>query len=221
MANMGEGGHNQPVIKDRWGIRKLTPKECARLQGYKDSWFTIPPGISKSQIYKQIGNSVTIPLVVKLAKRCVCKLEKADRENWAREPSDLLGYNMQWLFPRNDLGQDSGLHDAGVETFKGNYYRYLAREVLQNSLDARFDLTQPVVVKFECLEMGRDKIPDIDGLCNTLVCCREYWASDPKARAFFDKAVQLGQATSVTALRVSDYNTTGVVGNDTEHEELV
>lgn len=43
MANMGEGGHNQPVIKDRWGIRKLTPKECARLQGYEDAWFQIPP----------------------------------------------------------------------------------------------------------------------------------------------------------------------------------
>lgn len=34
MANMGDGGHNQPVIRDRWGIRKLTPRECARLQGY-------------------------------------------------------------------------------------------------------------------------------------------------------------------------------------------
>ena len=41
MANMGEGGHNQPVIKDRWGIRKLTPR-MRRLQGYEDSWFTIP-----------------------------------------------------------------------------------------------------------------------------------------------------------------------------------
>ena len=38
MANMGEGGHNQPVIKDRWGIRKLTPRECARLQGYDDNF---------------------------------------------------------------------------------------------------------------------------------------------------------------------------------------
>lgn len=69
MANMGEGGHNQPVIKDRWGIRKLTPRECARLQGYEDSWFIIPPKISKAQIYKQIGNSVTIPLVSILAER--------------------------------------------------------------------------------------------------------------------------------------------------------
>jgi len=71
MANMGEGGHNQPVIKDRWGFRKLTERECARLQGYRDSWFKIPPQLSKAQVYKQIGNSVTVPLVVKLAKRCL------------------------------------------------------------------------------------------------------------------------------------------------------
>ncbi|MGH7952048.1 MAG: DNA (cytosine-5-)-methyltransferase [Limisphaerales bacterium] len=39
MANMGDGGHNQPVIKDRWGIRKLTPRECARLQ-YANQMFS-------------------------------------------------------------------------------------------------------------------------------------------------------------------------------------
>lgn len=76
MANMGEGGHNQPVIKDRWGIRKLTPRECARLQGYSDDWFKIPNDISNSQIYKQIGNSVTVPLVTRLAENVINQLEK-------------------------------------------------------------------------------------------------------------------------------------------------
>ena len=75
MANMGDGGHNQPVVKDRWGIRKLTPRECARLQGCKDSWFKIPEDISNTQIYKQIGNSVTIPLVVRIAKNITETLE--------------------------------------------------------------------------------------------------------------------------------------------------
>lgn len=71
MANMGEGGHNQPVIKDRWGIRKLTPRECARLQGYADSWFKIPEALSNTQVYKQIGNSVTVPLVARFAEGIV------------------------------------------------------------------------------------------------------------------------------------------------------
>jgi DNA (cytosine-5)-methyltransferase 1 len=77
MANMGDGGHNQPVIKDRWGIRKLTERECARLQGYKDKWLKIPKNISKSQMYKQIGNSITVPLVVKIAESILGELEKS------------------------------------------------------------------------------------------------------------------------------------------------
>lgn len=75
MANMGDGGHNQPVIKDRWGIRKLTPRECSRLQGYKDEWFKIPENLSNTQIYKQIGNSVTVPLVARIAQNVIAELE--------------------------------------------------------------------------------------------------------------------------------------------------
>ena len=68
MANMGDGGHNVPVIKDRWGIRKLSQRECARLQGYEDASFHIPEGMAARKVYKQIGNSVTIPLVQRLAE---------------------------------------------------------------------------------------------------------------------------------------------------------
>jgi DNA (cytosine-5)-methyltransferase 1 len=65
---MGDGGHNVPVIKDRWGIRKLSPRECARLQGYEDNTFHIPDGMAARKIYKQIGNSVTVPLVERIAE---------------------------------------------------------------------------------------------------------------------------------------------------------
>ena len=79
MANMGDGGHNQPVIKDRWGIRKLTERECARLQGYKDSWLKMPKSLSKSQLYKQVGNSITVPLVIKLAQCVISQFEKVQK----------------------------------------------------------------------------------------------------------------------------------------------
>jgi DNA (cytosine-5)-methyltransferase 1 len=46
-ANMGEGGHNKPVIKDDWGIRNLTPVECLRLQGFPIDRFSFPPTLSK------------------------------------------------------------------------------------------------------------------------------------------------------------------------------
>jgi len=77
-ASMGMGGHNQPVIKDRWGIRKLTPRECARLQGYDDDWFVMPSNVSRSQLYKQIGNSVTVPLVKKIAEKTLVMLDNVN-----------------------------------------------------------------------------------------------------------------------------------------------
>jgi DNA (cytosine-5)-methyltransferase 1 len=76
MANMGDGGHNQPVVRDRWGIRKLTERECARLQGYSDDWLKFPLALSKYQRYKQIGNSITVPLVIQIAENMILKLEE-------------------------------------------------------------------------------------------------------------------------------------------------
>ncbi len=53
--------------------RRLTPRECARLQGFPDS-FKIP--VSDCQAYKQFGNSVTVPIIEKLAKSLVDSLIK-------------------------------------------------------------------------------------------------------------------------------------------------
>lgn len=43
-------------------IRRLTPLECERLQGFPDNWTAIP-GASDSARYKALGNSVAIPCV--------------------------------------------------------------------------------------------------------------------------------------------------------------
>ncbi len=64
-ANMGMGGHNVPLVKDKRGIRKLTPRECARFQGFPDSYKL--PNISDSALYKQFGNSVTVPVIERVA----------------------------------------------------------------------------------------------------------------------------------------------------------
>lgn len=66
-ANMGEGGHNVPIIKDRKGIRKLTPSECFRLQGYPLN-FHLPKNLADSKLYKQAGNSVTVTVIECLAR---------------------------------------------------------------------------------------------------------------------------------------------------------
>lgn len=90
-ARAREDGSGQPCIKfktdgepsftlntqDKHGvydgvkIRRLTPLECERLQGYPDNW---TEGCSDTQRYKQCGNSVTVNVVEAIAKRLrVCK----------------------------------------------------------------------------------------------------------------------------------------------------
>ncbi len=67
-ANMGTGGHNVPLIRDHKGIRKLTPRECARLQGFPES-YKLPKDLPDTKLYKQFGNSVTVPVVKRVARQ--------------------------------------------------------------------------------------------------------------------------------------------------------
>lgn len=67
-ANMGMGGHNVPIIKVKNIIRKLTPRECARLQGFPNS-YQLPTDIADSRVYKQIGNSVSVPVIEAIAQQ--------------------------------------------------------------------------------------------------------------------------------------------------------
>jgi len=57
--------------KTRYRIRKLTPKETFRLQGFPDSEFDklVEGGISNSQLYKQAGNAVTVNVINALGRR--------------------------------------------------------------------------------------------------------------------------------------------------------
>jgi DNA (cytosine-5)-methyltransferase 1 len=65
-ANMGMGGHNVPLIKTRYGIRKLTPRECFNLMGFSPD-FKLPETLAASHLYKQAGNSVVVPVVQRIA----------------------------------------------------------------------------------------------------------------------------------------------------------
>jgi DNA (cytosine-5)-methyltransferase 1 len=68
-ANMGSGGHNVPIIFDKKGIRKLTPRECFNLQGFPSSYKL--PIISDSNLYKLAGNAVTLSVVKLIANKLI------------------------------------------------------------------------------------------------------------------------------------------------------
>lgn len=76
-------GSKKTPINDR-GIRVMTPREWARLQGFKDyafvtnkkDTFSFPDTVSETQQYKQLGNSVSIPVIEELAKYMSVHLEE-------------------------------------------------------------------------------------------------------------------------------------------------
>lgn len=74
-ANMGGGGHNVPLVMDSKGLRRLTPEECLRLQGFDDKTFIFPVDVSMGNRYKQIGNSVSVPVVQEIAKNMLVILK--------------------------------------------------------------------------------------------------------------------------------------------------
>lgn len=69
-ANMGTGGHNVPLILTKYGIRKLSPKECINFQGYPKE-YQFPTSITNSAKYKQAGNSVVVPLIIKVCQNII------------------------------------------------------------------------------------------------------------------------------------------------------
>lgn len=72
IANTLLTGEEQAVVTEEFQIRKLTPRECWRLQGFPDWAFDRAKEVnSDSQLYKQAGNSVTVPVIHDIARRLV------------------------------------------------------------------------------------------------------------------------------------------------------
>ena len=67
-ANMGTGGHNVPLLRDKEGIRKLTPRECFNLQGFPKD-YVLDEGLSDCALYKLAGNAVSVPVVQLLVSK--------------------------------------------------------------------------------------------------------------------------------------------------------
>lgn len=81
-ANMGTGGHNVPLVLTDAGIRKLTPRECFRFQGFPDSYI-LPETVKNASLYKQAGNSVSVSVIERIGNNIQKALNKefCDDEN--------------------------------------------------------------------------------------------------------------------------------------------
>lgn len=79
-GNMGRERNliqDKPVSINKWGVRKLTERECARLQGFPDT-FKIP--VSSTQAYIQFGNAVSVPVAKEMARALKSHLVSKSRK---------------------------------------------------------------------------------------------------------------------------------------------
>ena len=76
----GKGGGNQSTmnfVKNEQRIRRLTPTECERLQGFPDNWTA---GASDTQRYKMMGNAVTVNVIQAIGERIIHSLNSQPYE---------------------------------------------------------------------------------------------------------------------------------------------
>jgi hypothetical protein len=126
----------------------------------------------------------------------------------------VIGRKPGWVFPDNNDGQEIGLNDPGIQTFKDHPLTSLAREGLQNSSDAHDDSGKPVEVHFTRLEIPSSEFPGCDDFKKTLQACTAFSKSSPQAIQFFQNAQKVLAADKLSVLRISDFNTTGIVVGD-------
>ena len=85
---------------------------------------------------------------------------------------------INWNFPSNNNGETNGIGNAGIETFKGTPYKSLAKEICQNSLDAKLEDKDKVVIEFSLFKYKTEELPGYSTLKKVLGCCYDYWVED-------------------------------------------
>jgi hypothetical protein len=123
-----------------------------------------------------------------------------------------MNNSTELVFLNDDAGENEGLGDAGIETYKDAIYASIARETGQNSADAWS--IKPVKMNFDVIEIDSDKLPCLQKLITTTDRClvQAKKEKDEKAIDFFTRAKEVLDADKIKILKVADYNTKGLKG---------
>ena len=120
----------------------------------------------------------------------------------------------RWVFPSRGYGALEGYSNPGLEMFKGEPIRAMAREVCQNSLDAKKNNNLPLRIEFERIYMKVSDFPGMDDMRDVLMKCKKFWIqqNDGKTNEFIKNAIDAIAGEKFFVLRISDYNTLGLQG---------
>ena len=131
-----------------------------------------------------------------------------------------------WHFITTQLGGTvAGLNHSGIETFRDKPIEGLAREICQNSLDAkRPDVaeTEPVIVEFNRFDAPQDKLLGRQELTDAFLKCIDLWTirKNEDTVNYFKNAINEMSAPLHSWLRVSDFRTSGLYGVENDPRSL-
>ena len=118
-----------------------------------------------------------------------------------------------WNFPPTNGGEEYGWRHSGIGHFRGSPVRSLARETIQNSLDARADKDQPVHIAFELRHIKQGGLEAVDQWRAALKACQWNADSSKTTQDEIQAALSAFDLDPLPFLRVADWNTTGLNGD--------
>lgn len=124
-----------------------------------------------------------------------------------------------WRFPSSNHGERKGISSGDAETFKKHPFQAFAREILQNSIDARSSDEEPTRVEFSLFKMSTKDIPGYSELKDAMRRCKEFWHYKDDYVKEYQGMLDILDKEEISCLRVSDFNTTGLIGVETNNVE--
>ncbi|MFA5133414.1 MAG: hypothetical protein WC459_01255 [Patescibacteria group bacterium] len=125
---------------------------------------------------------------------------------------------LNYEFAPTGNGEETGFNDSVTMMFRGNIYRSLAREPLQNIIDARIKC--PAKAVFSLQKIKASKLPKADELKRIFKACKEYYSdTEYDCFQFFKNAEDaIADDKEIFFLKISDYNTKGLSGGDYDRD---
>lgn len=126
---------------------------------------------------------------------------------------------LKWRFPVANHGEKKGISSGDAEAFRKFPYQAFAREILQNSIDARYSDEEPTRVEFTSFEIKKEELPGYADLEAQVRRCKEFYQYKKDYADAYDKILSVLEKDTIKCLRVSDYNTSGLVGVDSNDQK--
>ena len=128
-----------------------------------------------------------------------------------------------WFFPDSNgllTGADGG---SSASNFRGDPIKGICKENLQNPIDARPDKTIPAFVEFQAFSLPAECFPGRDDLAKAITKTKATAQPEGNSREeiFFAEAENYISKSEIPFLRISDNNTTGLLGSDAKTNDSV